>query len=69
MSKNINKIFFGLCLFLVGQYSVAEAVTRQLAIPENEPTAIQVAQQVYFANHFYAFDNFSISKKILGKKN
>jgi len=63
MSKKINKIFFGLCLLVVGQYSIADAVTRQLALPENEPTALQVAQQVYFANHFYAFENFSISKK------
>lgn len=40
-------------------------VTRNLPYPsaEAEPDADDVARQVYFANHFYAFDNFSIKRR------
>ena len=36
------------------------AVTKDLKIPTGEITAEQLAEQVYFANHFYSFKNFSI---------
>lgn len=41
--------------------ATAEAgVTRDLPYPTGTPSADQVAAQVYFVNHFYALDNFSI---------
>lgn len=42
-------------------YSVSQAtVDKNLPFPEGTPTAKEIAEQVYFANHFYAFKNFSI---------
>lgn len=40
-------------------------VERNLAYPpaDVEPDANEVARQVYYANHFYAFDNFSIKRR------
>ncbi len=38
-------------------------VDRSLPLPKGEPDADEVARQVYFANHFYAFDNFSIRRR------
>jgi hypothetical protein len=63
-------VFFahGACLLfslgLVVQESQA-GVDRSLAYPPpgSEPDADEVARQVYFANHFYAFDNFSIKRR------
>ncbi len=39
------------------------AVDRSLPFPEGTPTATEIAEQVYFANHLFAFDNFSIGAK------
>ena len=42
-------------------YSVSQAtVTKDLPYPEGTPTAKEIAEQVYFDNHFYAFKNFGI---------
>ncbi len=41
-------------------------VSRDLAYPAGTPTAEEVAKQIYFVNHFYAVDDFSIGRK--GKK-
>jgi hypothetical protein len=40
-------------------------VDRNLPYPETgtELTADEIADQVYFANHFYSFDNFSIKRR------
>lgn len=38
-------------------------VSKDLAVPDGELSADEIAQQVYFANHFYAFRNFSIEAK------
>ncbi|MCP4074850.1 MAG: outer membrane lipoprotein-sorting protein [Gammaproteobacteria bacterium] len=47
--------------------SIASAdVTRALAIPSGTPSADEIIDQVFFVNHFYAFDNYGIGKK--GKK-
>ncbi len=35
-------------------------VDRSMPLPGADPTADEVARQVYYANHLYAFDNFSI---------
>jgi len=42
-------------------------VPKDLPMPSGEPTADQLADQVYFVNHFYALKNYAITKK--GKKN
>jgi len=41
-------------------------VPKDLPMPSGEPTADQLADQVYFVNHFYALKNYAITKK--GKK-
>ena len=41
-------------------------VTRDLAVPSGSLTADQIIDQVFYVNHFYAFDNYGIGKK--GKK-
>lgn len=41
---------------------VAAGVSPQLPYPEGEPDALEIMQQVYFVNHFYAFKNFAITK-------
>lgn len=38
-------------------------VTRDLPLPGQDPSADEIARQVYFANHFYAFENFSIRQR------
>jgi hypothetical protein len=40
-------------------------VDRSLAypVPDFEPAAEDIAMQVYYANHFYAFENFSIKRR------
>ncbi len=63
-------VFFalGACLLislgLVAQDSQA-GVDRSLAYPPpgSELDAEEIARQVYFANHFYAFSNFSIKRR------
>ena len=45
---------------------VFSGVTRDLPYPSGDVTADQLADQVYFVNHFYTFDNYGIGKK--GKK-
>jgi hypothetical protein len=45
--------------------SANAGVDRNLPLPPERiaPTADEVAQQVYFANHFYSFKNFSIARR------
>jgi len=38
-------------------------VTKELAYPSGDATADQIADQVYFVNHFYALNNYGIGKK------
>ncbi|MET0070147.1 MAG: outer membrane lipoprotein-sorting protein [Candidatus Thiodiazotropha sp.] len=57
-----------LCLALLAVLPAANiqaGVDRDLAYPapDAEPDAAEIARQVYFANHFYAFDNFSIKRR------
>ncbi len=42
------------------------AVDRSLAYPTGDVTANEIMDQVFYVNHFYAFDNYGIKKK--GKK-
>lgn len=39
------------------------AVDRNLAYPSGNLTAEQIIDQVFYVNHFYAFDNYGIQKK------
>ncbi len=52
-------------LTLVSSVATA-AVTRDLAAPSGTPSADEIIDQVYYVNHFYAFDNYGIGKQ--GKK-
>jgi len=38
-------------------------VSKHLPLPDGTPDADEIARQVYFANHFFAFDNFSIQRR------
>lgn len=38
-------------------------VPKDLPYPTGTPTADQIADQIYFVNHFYALDQFAIEKK------
>ncbi len=39
------------------------SVSKSLPFPESPPDADEIARQIYFANHFYAFENFSIDRR------
>lgn len=57
---------YGLMLLIACGCPLSEAgVDRHLAYPSSgvEPDADTVARQVYYANHFYAFENFSIKRR------
>lgn len=43
--------------------SASAAVDRNLKLPNGMPSADELARQVYFTNHLYAFENFSIARK------
>ena len=44
----------------------AESVPKNLPYPSGTPSANEIARQVYYVNHFYSVDNFSIKR--IGKK-
>ncbi|MEW8659667.1 MAG: hypothetical protein AB2603_15215 [Candidatus Thiodiazotropha endolucinida] len=54
-----------LCFFLGCALKSQADIGRNLVYPSHdvEIDAVEVAKQVYFANHFYAFDNFSIKRR------
>ena len=43
--------------------SVLAGVTKELAYPSGDISADQLADQVYFVNHFYVFNNYAITEK------
>jgi len=60
MRKNV---IAGLLLSTLVSAPSWASVNRDLPIAEGTPTADEIAEQVYFANHFYAFNNFSIKQR------
>ncbi len=38
-------------------------VSKDLPLPAGVPDADEIARQVYFANHFFSFDNYSIERR------
>jgi hypothetical protein len=54
--------FLTILAFSLQGFAASES---RLAYPEEgaTPDADEIARQVYFANHFYAFDNFSIKRR------
>ncbi len=51
-------------LALTASLSAAAGVSKDLAYPtDGNLTAEQIIEQTYFVNHFYAFDNYAITKK------
>ncbi|HDK37534.1 MAG TPA: outer membrane lipoprotein-sorting protein [Thiolapillus brandeum] len=54
--------FFIVVLILGVPVSAGAGVTPQLPYPKGQPTALEIMQQVYFVNHFYALRNFAITK-------
>jgi len=53
-------------LFTMASTAGFADVTRDLPIPSGTPSADEIIDQVFYVNHFYAFDNYGIGKK--GKK-
>lgn len=51
----------GTCCALAATAGYA-APDRSLAYPSGTPSASEIADQVYFVNHFYALDNYAIVK-------
>jgi len=51
---------------LLSGFAAHADVTRDLSYPSGSVSADELANQVFFVNHFYAFDNYGITKK--GKK-
>jgi len=58
-----NHLFFIFCSAGLLISSSHADVSRDLPLPEGIPDADEIAKQVYFANHFYAFKNFSIQRR------
>ncbi len=51
-------------VFALGAAAAAQAgVSKTLAYPSGAPTADDIANQVYFVNHFYALKDYGISRK------
>jgi hypothetical protein len=50
-------------IFTFGTAISSADVTRSLPIPSGTPSANEIMDQVFFVNHFYAFDNYGIGKK------
>lgn len=48
--------------------SANSAVDRSLPFPQGEPAAEEIARQVYFVNHYFAYDNFSFGADKSRKK-
>jgi len=55
------------CALLTASTIASAGVSKSLAYPTGDLTADQLADQVYFVNHFYGFKNYAIAKK--GRKN
>jgi len=60
---NIKSLFLSAGLALLPLSSAMATVDKTLPFPDENPTATEIAKQVYFANHFFAYDNFSIGAK------
>ena len=52
-----------LCYLSCVPVLAAAGVDKNLPLPKDTPDAKELAEQVYFANHFYAFRNFSIGRR------
>ncbi len=63
--RSVLKTTLAAALALTSSLALA-AVDRSLPLPSGEPSADEIIDQVYYVNHFFAFDNYGIGKK--GKK-
>ncbi len=55
----LNRALAGLVAFALPSLALA-GVPKDLPLPTGTPTANEIADQVYFVNHFYAFRNYAI---------
>lgn len=63
MRQTITSSIIGLSLVLASSVQAGSGIPTDLPYPTGVPSAEQVAEQVYFANHFYTFKNFGIRRK------
>ncbi len=65
MSRNDmkKKLIIGLAAALLCHGAAAGNAARELAYPSGNPSADEIARQVYFVNHFYAVNNLFIKRK------
>ncbi len=62
ISAVISGFFFAIWLPVVAADNGITSVSKNLPYPAGAPSATEIAAQVYFVNHFYALDNYSIQK-------
>lgn len=63
MRFSISHLLLFLALLLLGFSAQARNVPKDLPYPSGTPSAYEIAEQVYFVNHFYATKNYAIGKK------
>jgi len=50
-------------VWFINSSAAIDSVSRALPYPSATPSAYNIAEQVYFVNHFYALDNYSTQKR------
>ena len=60
---SMKQAAFGLAVSLAVCHPALAGVPKDLPLPSGTPDADELAAQVYFVNHFYAFENYGIGEK------
>jgi hypothetical protein len=63
MRKPVRASVAAFALATTVSFTATAAVPKDLPYPSGDLTAEQVMDQVYFVNHFYAFNNYAITKE------
>ena len=63
MRKAVRASVAAFALATTVSFTATAAVPKDLPYPSGDLTAEQVMDQVYFVNHFYAFNNYAITKE------
>ncbi len=63
MRHSLRASVTALALAAAISHTAVAGVPKDLPYPSGDLTAEQIMDQVYFVNHFYAFDNYAITKQ------
>jgi hypothetical protein len=63
MRHSLRASVTALALAAAISHTAVAGVPKDLPYPSGDLTAEQIMEQVYFVNHFYAFDNYAITKQ------